>query len=157
MWDFKPEKTIEIKNVDSYIAFDKVLKAEMPSENSFYAYKVKGVFSFLEMTSAVEYQNNETLIENRDRRVFYTQKNIKGDMVGLFTPTHAAAMSFPGMHFHFLSEDLSIGGHIEEIKIEKVTIEIQKIDKLDFTLPEVENIKKASLNMDFIPPAIPIK
>lgn len=78
-------------------------------------------------------------------------------MVGLFTPTHAAAMSFPGMHFHFLSEDLSIGGHIEEIKIEKVTIEIQKIDKLDFTLPEVENIKKASLNMDFIPPAIPIK
>ncbi|MEH0152492.1 acetolactate decarboxylase [Limibacter armeniacum] len=155
MWDFKPEKTVTLKNIKSYKELDTALKAEMESENSFYTYKMKGQFSFLEMGSAIEYKNNETLIENRERRVLYTNHDVSGIMVGHFTPNHAAATCFPGMHFHFISDDLKLGGHLEDIAFDQIDVEIQKVDTLVFTLPEVEAIKVADMNSAFLPPAVP--
>lgn len=154
MIDFQPKRKIGIENISSLKEFTSVLTSEMESKNSFYAYQIKGEFAYLKMASAHKVKNeNVSLFEYLDTRVMYTRENIKGTLVGLYTPEYLGNISIPGLHLHFLSDDIKLGGHLEDIKFENLVVEIQEINQINLTLPDVKKFKENKLKQGPPPPA----
>ena len=152
MINFQAKQTIAVKNITSLAGLNTALDKYRPSKNSFYAYKVKGEFSYLKMASAHKVENEDvSLFEYLDTRVMYTRENIKGTLVGLFTPSYLGNIVIPGMHFHFLSEDIKLGGHLEDIKFDNLMIEVQEINQVNLQLPNVEKFRTKELK-DVAPP-----
>ena len=60
---------------------------------------------------------------------------VSGTLVGFFTPTFMASLNVPGLHLHFLSDDLCSGGHLLECRPRKVRVGVQFIRRLELTLP----------------------
>ena len=154
MINFQPKKTVTVENITSYEELNKELQKYSTSKNSFYAYRIKGEFGYLNMASAHKVENEDvSLFEYLDTRVMYTRENIKGTLVGLFTPDYIGNVVIPGMHFHFLSEDITLGGHLEDIKFDKLQVEIQEINQVNLQLPQTEKFRNKTLKQGASPKA----
>ena len=154
MINFQPKRTVTVENIESYEDLTKALQKYATSINSFYAYRIKGEFGYLKMASAHKVENEDvSLFEYLDTRVMYTRENIKGTLVGLFTPDYLGNIVIPGMHFHFLSEDIKLGGHLEDIKFDKLQVEIQEINQVNLQLPETEKFRTRELKQGAAPKA----
>jgi acetolactate decarboxylase len=53
----------------------------------------------------------------------HTFKNIQGQLVGVFCPQSATGMNVVGWHFHFLSKDLKVGGHVNDLLVQSLMVE----------------------------------
>lgn len=154
MFKFNPSKHIVLKEVNSLAELGEKLTAQMTSKNSFYAYKITGTFSHLKMASAEKVENDSVpLMEYLKTRVMYTKENIKGTLVGLYTPEYLGNISIPGMHFHFVSSDKKLGGHLEGISFEQVNVDIEEINKINLTLPQVAKFREHKLQQVAVPAA----
>jgi acetolactate decarboxylase len=49
---------------------------------------------------------------------------------------YAAEVTVPGCHFHFISDDKKLGGHVLEFITELGSAEIEKCDRFLLIMPE---------------------
>lgn len=72
----------------------------------------------------------EDLDEIVRKQVVYTFKNIPGSLVGIFCPQSAIGMNVVGWHFHFISDDLKVGGHVNDLIAESLLVEFSVMEEL---------------------------
>ena len=65
----------------------------------------------------------------------YEVDNISGTIVGIWTPEMFHGVSVAGYHLHFISDDLTFGGHVMDFVIENGIIEVGPVDQLDQRFP----------------------
>ena len=75
-------------------------------------------------------------------------KNIKGTLVGFYSPTFMRTVSVQGFHFHYLSDDLSSGGHIFDFSGKNLNIEFTKSPTISFTFTNEAGYENANLSED---------
>jgi acetolactate decarboxylase len=75
-------------------------------------------------------------------------KQLRGTLVGIWSPAFAASFSVPGYHFHFLSVDRQSGGHVLECRASEVEIDACAMNEMHVSLPETEDFLKADLTRD---------
>jgi acetolactate decarboxylase len=75
-------------------------------------------------------------------------EELKGILVGIWSPGFAGSFSVPGYHFHFLSADRQRGGHVLECKALDVSVGGCAINEMHVSLPETEEFLKADLTRD---------
>ena len=63
-------------------------------------------------------------------------ENISGTLAGFFTPSFMSSVSVPGLHLHFLSDDLSHGGHLLECDTLEIEVGVQMLDRVELSLPK---------------------
>lgn len=64
-----------------------------------------------------------------DQSVLVLEK-ICGSLVGIFCPESAHGMNVVGWHFHFLSEDKKIGGHVNNFVAERLNVKFKVMENL---------------------------
>ena len=69
------------------------------------------------------------------RQPEYEVDNISGTIVGIWTPEMFHGVSVAGYHLHFISDDLTFGGHVMDFVIENGIIEVGPVDQLDQRFP----------------------
>jgi acetolactate decarboxylase len=148
MIDFQPETTVRIENVISFKDLSDKLSVNFDAVNSFYAFRATGTFDYVKMASAHAVEDEDTdFFTYLDSRQMYTVEQAEGTMVGIFTPQYLATVSIPGLHFHFQTEDNATGGHVEDVRLNGVTFEIQQLDRIDVSLPVVEEFRTEPMQM----------
>jgi acetolactate decarboxylase len=75
------------------------------------------------------------LVEIAKEQPVFEFHDIRGTLAGFYTPDFMASVSVPGMHLHFLSDDLAHGGHLLECRPRRVSVGIQPIHTLELALP----------------------
>ena len=71
-------------------------------------------------------------------------------MIGFFCPTFIGDINAAGFHFHFISEDKKLGGHVMELTASKpLKIEMQKMINYEFKLPESAEFQKVLFDKQF--------
>ena len=65
----------------------------------------------------------------------YSRDNVAGTIVGFWTPEIFHGVSVAGYHLHFISDDLTFGGHVMDFVIKEGIIEVGAVDQLDQTFP----------------------
>ena len=104
--------------------------------NTFFSVIVRGTFSFIKTRAVIKQQAPyPTLVEVADRQAMFLRHDVRGTLLGYFSPVmfHGAAVA--GFHEHFLSDDRTFGGHVLDAVLDHGKIHSQVFDTLMQHLP----------------------
>jgi acetolactate decarboxylase len=132
---FEPSSEDELDRELSYEEFLNWMKELMPSPNLFYALRIEGEFSYVKTRSVPKQENYRPLVEVAKEQPTFEFEDTKGVMIGFYTPSFLPSLNVPGVHLHYLTDDLSRGGHLLECRPRKVKIELQYLYTLELSLP----------------------
>ena len=149
---FDKDISVKLLDIADKAALEKVLNRAVQENgvNSFYMVKIHTEFPSILFRS--EYGSQEpypTLVEAlKDKQTEFTEKNIKGTLVGLYCPNYMGELNSVGWHFHFISDDKKKGGHILELSVKNGTAELDKTDKFTMVLHNDKKFHDINLAKD---------
>jgi len=146
---FEAGQELSLQRTMSFKDLETFLDAKLPSGNLIYAIKVEGTFSFVKVRSAVR-QNKPyaVLSEAISGQKVFELKDQEGTLVGFRFPPYTEGINVPGYHFHFLSKDRTVGGHVMDLRVEKARVQIDKSGRFSLELPASEEFLKFQFHAD---------
>ena len=124
------------------------LDAARPSENLFVGIRATGQFERLSMRAACAAESGENLLEATAHQSEFSVVQEEGTLVGFWAPLYARAVNVPGYHFHFISEDRRLGGHVLDMEAGPLEVGIHVESELHIAIPETEEFLTADLSGD---------
>ena len=125
------------------------LQARLPSENWFYAIRIRGTFDYVKTRSvprqAPPYRPLAVVVQDQ---VTFEFRNVEGELLGFWTPAYANSFNAPGWHFHFMAKDRSGGGHLLDVRVRAGRAQVDRISELVVKLPATESFLKTDLAPD---------
>jgi acetolactate decarboxylase len=149
---FKADDNFFIKGSVNFDSLRKELNKKLPSKNNFYSFKISGEFDSITLgginkQSPPFSKGLDVLIPGRP---VFKGVNVKGTMIGFYCPQFIGDINAAGHHFHFISDDRKLGGHVMEIKANGgLNIELQKLINYEFRLPESNAFDTVKLDKQF--------
>lgn len=132
---YRPEQTFDLDEELSYDDFLRHLLEPLPSPNIFYAFRVEGEFAYVKARSVPKSECYIPLVEIAREQPIFEFENIRGTLAGFYTPQFMSSISVPGMHLHFLSDDLAHGGHLLTCRPRRVRVGVQPLHTVELALP----------------------
>jgi acetolactate decarboxylase len=127
----------------------KFLDSKLPSENLIYAIKVEGKFPLLKVRSAARQKKPfPVLTEAIKEQKIFELKGQEGTLVGFRFPPYTEGINVPGYHFHFLSKDKTLGGHVLDLQVQGAYIQLDESHKFSMDLPGSEDFLKFRFEAD---------
>jgi len=124
------------------------LDGSRPSENLFVGIRAAGRFERMSLRAACAAESGETLLEATAHQSEFTVVQEEGTLVGFWAPLYARAVNVPGYHFHFISKDRGIGGHVLDMEAGPLEVGIHVESELHIAIPETEEFLTADLSGD---------
>lgn len=144
---FEPDQRHRGQKSLDYAALRKSVDRWIPTDNFFYAIKVEGEFQHMKARSVREQtEPYRTLSEIVKKQSVFEFVNTRGTMVGFRVPAYAGNLNVPGFHLHFLTADMSSGGHVLDFVLKEGNVEIDQLRELLLILPETATFKQADLS-----------
>lgn len=119
-----------------------------PSENLFVGIRVDGRFDRLALRAACAAEPGEGLLEATTHQSEFSVVDEVGTLVGFWAPLYARAVNVPGYHFHFISEDRALGGHLLGMDAGALDVGIHVESELHLAIPETAEFLAADLSGD---------
>jgi acetolactate decarboxylase len=109
----------------------------IPSTNLFYAIRIHGNFSEL-TTRAIPtlFPPYPPLSEAVKEEVRFPVQNIDGTLVAFRCPAWVNGINQVGYHYHFISDDETVGGHALNFTTGPVIVEIQELQQNSIWVPD---------------------
>lgn len=145
---FSAEYSKQFHQLDGFAELVAVCDELRDSDNVFYAFRIDGRFSFMKTRVMKAVPEGMGLKGAASRQAEFLFNEVKGTLVGLWSPVFAGSFSVPGYHFHFLSADRQRGGHFLECKATDVSVRGCAMNEMHVSLPETEEFLKADLTRD---------
>jgi acetolactate decarboxylase len=125
------------------------LDENLPSGNLIYAIKIEGRFPTIKVRSAARQSKPfPVLTEAIKGQKVFELKDQEGTLVGFKFPPYAEGINVPGYHFHFLSKNKMLGGHVLDLQVEGPSIQIDRNTVFSMELPESEEFLKFRFEAD---------
>jgi acetolactate decarboxylase len=118
------------------------------SDNLFYAIRIDGRFKYIKTRAVCAPEPGATLLDAAKSQHEFEFVDSEGTLVGIYSPSFSGAVTVPGYHIHFLSDNRLQGGHLLQIRTERVRMRVQELDDFHLALPENEEFLKADLTQD---------
>jgi acetolactate decarboxylase len=128
------------------------------NKNEMYAIRLKGSFPTMRGRSVIPAQRPYPELADHIKnggQANFNFTNITGTCIGFLMPQFMSRTNVAGYHVHFISTDLTHGGHIFDFTTNRLEVEIDHIkgttielnthpdfDKIDFSKDRVKDIKK---------------
>ncbi len=147
----KPADDVELKKVVDALAN---LSRMSLTKNFPIAVRIDGTFSKMKTRSVpAQEKPYPRLAEVTKNQPEFEFENVKGTIVGFRLPDYLNGVNVPGYHWHFLSEDKTVGGHILSFTATEVTIQVAVIKDIRLSLPsstafgdsDLQNLKQDEL------------
>jgi len=132
---YRPERYLDLDGELSYDDFLRRVQESLPSPNLFYAFRIDGEFAHMKVRSVPKSECYIPLVEIAKEQPVFEFDDIRGTLAGFYTPDFMASVSVPGMHLHFLSDDLAHGGHLLTCRPRRVRAGVQPIYTVELALP----------------------
>ncbi|MEM6462245.1 MAG: acetolactate decarboxylase [Pseudomonadota bacterium] len=145
---FRADHSAEIERIASLNELEQTLDRLRPSQNIFVGLRIEGVFERVDMRAACKALPGESLVEATSHQSEFGFDNIEGTLVGVWTPAYAKAIGVPGYHLHFLSKDRSRGGHVLDVKADRLSAAMHLETDIHIGIPETRSFLEADLRDD---------
>lgn len=146
---FEPDKEIQLKSGMSYKDVQNEILKAMPAKNMFYIIRIDGRFKSMTSRSVLvqkpPYPPLSNVLANQ-----ISKKNIvrKATLIGLYSPPFSSnTITTPEFHFHFVSGDRKLGGHVLDFVVENVTCKIDQKSKMLLILPDTDSFRNANFSV----------
>ncbi len=137
---FSPDSRGDISSLSGIAAVQTALAGLAPDLRTFYAFKAEGTFSSITVRSI--HRQEEPYPPIGDviaTQVVRVLTNVRGTMLGFRTPPWAGATAFAGYHFHFITHDRKLAGHVLDVSTDRVKVEIDDKHNLSVDLLGQDN------------------
>jgi acetolactate decarboxylase len=131
-----------------YAGFNRLLQQSMPSQNMFFALRVDASFDYVRTRSVPRTENYTPLVEAVSKQKEREFHDLGGSLVGFFSPSFIPSVNVPGLHFHFISDDRSCGGHLLECRIRQGRLLMQYFYEVTLGLPATIDYLVADFTRD---------
>jgi len=118
------------------------------SDNVFFALRVDGQFDYVHTRAMCRTKESVPLVQAAAVQPEFEFHDIKGTLVGFWTPEYAKTFNVPGYHLHFVSDDRTRGGHLLQCRRSNLRLQIQQEGDYHIALPQTEDFLKADLRRD---------
>ena len=149
---FEKDFSVKLRNLTDKSAFESALNAQVDKHgiNSFYMVKLHGNFNeILIRSESGQVKPYPTLVEAlKATQKEFTLQNISGTLVGLYCPEFMSSLNSTGWHFHFISDDKKIGGHVLDLHLDSGEAQFDKTDNFHMGLPKAKNFQELNFNKD---------
>ena len=151
---FKEDCNLPLSGISDMTALREKLNAFVNenSSNFFYMVKIAGKFASIKVRSEHEQKRpyRQLDVALAADQVEYDYSNITGTLVGLYCPNYMGGLNSTGWHFHFISEDLTRGGHVLTVSIEEASASVDAVPGFTLEVPTTTEFQVMDLsrNMD---------
>ncbi len=128
---FEQDLKTSLQELANYKQLKSKLTALLPDKKTPYGLKITGTFTALTLRSvAAQTKPYPPLNDVVKTQTIFKHQHIKGTLVGYYCPDFLGQIIVPGYHFHFISNDKTIGGHVLELTLDHATALIDRLDTL---------------------------
>jgi len=129
--------TVESSFEGGYDGLLAALNALVPDGNMPVVFRIEGTYTGVTVRSVPEQEEPYPPLTDvvQNQAVFETQQ-VRGVIVGFRFPGYMGDINTTGYHLHFLSDDLSFGGHLLDIGSGTFTLQYQTLSEFTMTLPD---------------------
>ena len=148
---FDKDFSVKLANVADKESLEKILNAEVDKHgrNSFYMIKLPGTFKeILVRSEAGSKEPYPTLVEALKTQKEITLENVDGTIVGLYCPDYMSSLNSTGWHFHFITADKKLGGHVLGLNLADGEAQLDKTDAFNMNVPKKKNFHELNFNQD---------
>jgi acetolactate decarboxylase len=124
------------------------LEKYLDSHNYFFMIKMEGTFNVRVRSNFKQKQPYEPLYKVAGDQREFEYNDIEGSVVGIYSPNYVEGMNLPGWHVHFLSKDLTKGGHILKIAGNDAKIKVNKLQSWKVLIPDDPDFSQWNLKED---------
>ena len=152
---FEPDIQIPLTGIPDMASLQEQLNLVVRENgaNLFYMVKITGEFSAIKVRSEYKqekpYQELDAALAADQIECDYN--SIRGTMVGLYCPSFMGGLNSIGWHFHFITEDLTRGGHVLQVSVRSADAAFDSTPGFMLALPEEDSDFQSmdlSRNMD---------
>ena len=116
---------------------DEQLDRKLPRHNAPYAIRIDGEFTELTLRSVpAQSPPFPPLVEVVKHQVTWQHHNLRGVLVGLRCPAWIGLLNVSGYHWHFLSDDHNIGGHVLACEFRGGSLRFDECTSIVIHLPQ---------------------
>jgi alpha-acetolactate decarboxylase len=117
--------------------------------NLFMTYRINGHFEYLKCRTVRGQEfKGQSLSELGKKQSVETYENVSGTIIGFRTPKNWQGFGVAGEHLHFITDDRKAGGHVLEMKAEKVEMQMAVASNVHVELPTSDDFNAAKLVTD---------
>lgn len=116
---------------------DEQLDRKLPRRNAPYAIRIDGDFTEVKLRSVpAQSPPFQPLVNVVKHQVTWQHRSLRGTLVGLRCPAWMGVLNVSGYHWHFLSEDHTIGGHVLACEFQQGSLRFDECTSLVVHLPQ---------------------
>lgn len=145
---FHPEQTLTLDRCTSLAELAARLDQLRSSSNVFYAVRIDGGFSFLHTRAMCKTDEGVPLVVAAAHQPEFRLRDLRGTLVGFWSPAYAKTVGIPGYHLHVVTDDRRSGGHVLECAGSGLRVQVQRLADLRLALPSSEEFLRADLARD---------
>ncbi|MBT0723091.1 acetolactate decarboxylase [Rosenbergiella sp. S61] len=136
--DFVAENSLKATGINDK-NLEHRLSEQLAINNIFLAVNVKSRFDEVVIRRPQRDESQtRTVQEMSDSQQVDTHHNIAGQLIGFWTPALFGRISVPGFHFHFLSDDRKISGHVLSFTAANAVVDYQVKHSIEINNPTSE-------------------
>jgi acetolactate decarboxylase len=124
---FQQDGELPCPLVASLANLDARLDVDLPQKNNFLAIRIDGRFASIKLRSVHRQEPPyRPLAEVARSQSEWSHEDVAGTLVGIRCPRWVGGLNVPGYHWHFLSDDHKVGGHVLDCNVRagKVRFEV---------------------------------
>ena len=126
---------------------DEQLDQRLPRQNWPYAIRLDGEFAAVTVRSVpAQTPPFRPLVEVVKDQPTWEHRDIRGTLVGMRCPTWMGTLNVSGYHWHFLSDDRKVGGHVLQCELNRGEVLYDECSSVLIRLPNSEEF--ANFDMD---------
>jgi acetolactate decarboxylase len=146
---FSPDTKLPLSGARDLNGLMKELDTILPTQNYFYAIRIEGTFPAIKVRSVpAQKKPYPGLAKAASKQSVFQFHTITGTIVGFRIPNFARGVNLPGYHFHFISADRKVGGHLLDCRIDVAGLYLDRALELHLALPENAEFAQGNLGQD---------
>ena len=146
---FDTDESLDLSGISDMAELQSKLNTvvEEKGSNLFYVVRIDGTFPDLKVRSEYKQEKPYRMLDEAlaSDQTEFDYENAEGTIVGLYCPDYMGGLNNAGWHFHYISGDLTRGGHVLKVSVEKATALIDATDGFEMVLPEAGDFQEMDL------------
>lgn len=132
---FKPTIHKTLGSISNFQEVENILDI-LPNKDIPYAIRIDGLFKSVNLRSVrKQMKPYRPLVQVVKDGVKYDLQDVKGSLIGFWFPKYWAGIASPAFHFHFVTADHSIGGHVLDFNLKEGQLSIEPLHQIQVYLP----------------------
>jgi acetolactate decarboxylase len=146
---FDEDGAFACPKVSSLTELEARLDEALPQANAFVAVRIDGVLDSATLRSVHRQEPPyRPLAEVAESQSVWSRRDISGTLLGVRSPAWVGGLTVPGYHWHFLSDDRKVGGHVLDCRPAEGRVRYDVAHDWDIKLPESPEFDRADLTPD---------